>query len=270
MWQRHWKLNADPFLGPGSPYVRTSGHDEVVARLIDTIETNQRLAVIRSGAGMGKSLILSRVIAETRSPRRRLARVAAPVDGPSLIANLATGLGVSIAPGSSRPAAWKALADAVRLCRWQKLQAVLIIDDSQLLDDLADRRDLERLAHLDPNPATQLTIIQAVRDPDDDPSPGVDLTPAWQLAIRLVALTRSESVRFIEEKLAAAGRTDPAFTPRALSRLHDLSGGVPRGIDRLGSLSLMAAAVRGLELVSPDVVDGVARECLLPWPEFAA
>jgi hypothetical protein len=32
----------------------------------------------------------------------------------------------------------------------------------------------------------------------------------------------------------------------------------------------MAGALRGLERVTPDVVDGVARECALPWPEYAA
>src|ERR1700761_6208542 len=99
MWQPHWQLNADPFLGPISPYVSTSGHDEVVARLVDTIETGQRLAVLRAGAGMGKSTVLTRVVAETRRPGRRFVRVAAPVDGPSMIASLATGLGVATGAG---------------------------------------------------------------------------------------------------------------------------------------------------------------------------
>ena len=272
MWEGHWSLTNDPFTGAGGPYVKTSGHDEAVARLSDSIETGQRLAVIRAAAGMGKSVVLARVYAETRGPNRRFAKVSGPVDGPAMITGLAAGLGVVVPSGGSRSAAWKALADGIKLCRWQKLQAVLVIDDCQSLEEGADRRDLQRLSHLDPNPSTRLTVVQSFRESDgeDEESPTADPTPAWQLVIRLAPLTRSETERFVKEKLAAAGRTDPAFTPRSLSRLHDLSGGVPRGIDRLGSLSLMAAAVRGLELVTPDVVDGVARECTLPWPVFAA
>ncbi len=127
-------------------------------------------------------------------------------------------------------------------------------------------RDLQRLTHLDP-PAL-LTVVQSFR-PSDDMDEDSDPAAAWQLAIRLPPLLRSETTRYVDHKLSAAGRVEPAFTTSALARLHDLSGGVPRGIDRLGSLSLKAAALEGLDRVAAEVVDGVARECLT-WPEFAA
>jgi type II secretory pathway predicted ATPase ExeA len=66
---------------------------------------------------------------------------------------------------------------------------------------------------------------------------------------------------YLAAKLARAGCTEPLFTPRATTRLHALSGGVPRRIDRLAVLCLIAGAVRGLEAVLPEVVDGVAGEC---------
>jgi len=272
VWNHHWHLTGDPFLGAGAPYVRTSGHDEAVARLAASIESGERLAVLRAAAGVGKSAVLARAAAETKGPHRRFSRVVGPVDGPGMLAGLAAGLGVALPPGASRPVAWKALVDAVRLCHWQKTQAVLVVDDCQELEDAADRRDLRRLTHLSPDPSARLTVIQTYREPEDGPGPGPDEVPAptWQLVTRLPCLTQSETLRFVSEKLAAAGRVDPAFTPRALGRLHDLSGGVPRGIDRLGSLCLMAGALRGLELVTPDVVDGVAAECAGPWAGFAA
>ena len=45
-------------------------------------------------------------------------------------------------------------------------------------------------------------------------------------------------------------------------RLHARSAGVPRGLDRLASLALLAGAVQRLEILSPEVVEGVARECV--------
>ena len=63
------------------------------------------------------------------------------------------------------------------------------------------------------------------------------------------------------ESLRAAGRAEPTFTPRALNVLHACSGGVPRGVARLGSLALMAGAVRGLEMITPEIIEGVALEC---------
>jgi MSHA biogenesis protein MshM len=255
VWKRHWRLSGDPFLGPGAPFVGSSGHDEALARLVDSIETGQRLALLRGGEGLGKSTLLARAMSETRRTDRRFARVDAPLDGAGMFATLASGLGTTVLAGAGRGAAWKALADAVRLCRWQKIHAVLVIDDCQELTDPSDRRDLERLAHLDPNPSTRLTVVQSFRDPHGESA------SAWQLSIRLSPLTRSESTRYLAEKLAAAGRLEPLFTPRASNLLHDLSGGIPRALDRLGSLALMAGALRGLEMVTPEVIDGAAREC---------
>lgn len=269
MWKDHWRLSGDPFLSAGAPYVRTSGHDESVSRLVASIETGERLAVLRAGPGMGKSTILARVAVESKGPHRRFARVVGPVDGPAMLAGLAAGLGASLPGDAGRSVAWKALADAVRLCHWQKLHPVLVIDDCQVLADPADRRDLERLTHLAPNPSARLTVIQSFGDPDVEESPIDERIPAWQFVTRLKGLLRSETVRFVEAKMAAAGRTEPAFTPGALERLHALSGGVPRGIDRLGSLSLKAGALGGLDRVTPDVVDGAAAECALPGPDFA-
>ena len=82
--------------------------------------------------------------------------------------------------------------------------------------------------------------------------------------IRLPALTRSEAEQYLAAKLAAAGRDEPTFTPRALNRLHACSLGIPRGLDRLASLALMAGALRGLEIVTPDLIEGVTQECTLP------
>ena len=259
MWPSHWNLAFDPFLGPASPYVATPEHDEAVARLVDAVETGQRLACLRAGEGLGKSVVLSRALAEVRGPRRRVARVASPVDGTSLYVAMTEQLG-SKAP-LSRGAAWKALTDAVRLAHWQRQDVVLAVDDAQSLDDPADRRDLERLTHLGLGSRNRLSVIVVGREPGADETNPIS---SWLLAIRLPPLTASGTGDYVARKLAAAGRAEPAFTPRAIGRIYDLSGGVPRGVDRLASLGLAAGAARGLGLLTAEVVDGVAVECALP------
>jgi hypothetical protein len=48
-----------------------------------------------------------------------------------------------------------------------------------------------------------------------------------------------------------------------LTRLHSWSDGVPRALEQLAALSMIAGAVQGLEVVTPDVVDGVAERKLV-------
>jgi type II secretory pathway predicted ATPase ExeA len=258
MWLRHWNLKRHPFDDRQASFVDMPGHAEAVARLVHTIESAGRSARLIAGPGLGKSTVLARALEATRSPGRRFSRVTGPVDGPELFASLAAGLGAKVALDASRSTAWRILGESARLCRWQGLHLVLSIDDCQELSDPSSRLDLERLDHLDPDPSTKLTILRIGRPLEVAESPSSD----WGLSIRLELLTRSEASRYVEARLEAAGRPEPSFTPRALTRLHALSGGVPRGIDRLATLSLMAAALRRLEVVPPEVVDATSRECL--------
>jgi type II secretory pathway predicted ATPase ExeA len=251
-------LTRDPFPGGGGAYVPLSAHEEAVARLVHTIETGQRVATVRAPGGMGKSMVLARALAATRSPTRRVAHLASPCDGAGLFAGLAEGLGVRVPAEADRARTWRALGDAVRLGRWQRQHIVLAIDDCDDLDQPRDRLDLERLVHLDPHPEARLTILRVFRAADDSAA------EPWELAICLPTLTRREAAWYLSVKLAAAGRTEPIFAPRAVSRLHARSAGVPRGLDRLAELALVAGAALGLEIITPEVIDGVAHECVIP------
>jgi MSHA biogenesis protein MshM len=267
VWTRYWKLSRDPFLAVGTAYVNLTPHAEAVARLVETIESGRRRAVLRADAGLGKSVVLARVLAEARGPARRavLRSCAAAGDGAGLLASLAEGLGRRVPAGSTRGMSWKALEEAVRLCRWQRLGVILAVDDCQYLVEPADQFDLERLVHLDSHPETRLTVLLVYRAEEEEGGRGHIAAP-WELKIGLPALTRGDTEVYLRQKLAAAGRDEPTFTPRAIVRIHAASAGIPRGLDRLASLALMAAALHGREIVTPDVVEDVARECVLDPP----
>ena len=261
MWLRHWGLARDPFAtdprrDPAASFVPIPAHDEAVARIGHALATAGRSTRLTAPAGLGKTMVLERALALARSPTRRVARVTSPVDGVGLMTSLAEGLGVRVKPGGGRASSWRALADAARLCRFQGLHVVLVVDGCHSLVDPSDRLDLDRLDHVDPDPSARVTVIRVGRPSDESPDP-VD----WSVAIRLKPLTRSDAARYLDARLDRAGRPSPTFTPRAATRLHALSGGVPRGLDRLAQLALMAGAVRGLEMVSPEIVDASAREC---------
>jgi type II secretory pathway predicted ATPase ExeA len=258
VWTHYWKLSVDPFIGPATPYVPVAPHEQALARLEDAIANGRRRVVLLGAAGLGKSLILARTVVRTRSPAQRAAFLSTPADGAALFAGLAERLGRRAPAGASRGLAWKTLEEAVRLCRWQRLRVVLVIDDCQHWTDRDHRLDLERLAHLDPHPEARVTVLQSYRTEADPPHAA---TAPWELVVRLAPLTRSDAETYLGAKLAASGRSGPTFEPRAISRLHAASEGNPGTLDRLATLALMAGALRGLEMVTPDVVDAVAPEC---------
>jgi MSHA biogenesis protein MshM len=258
MWEHHWGMNRDPFREGDPTFVATPVHAEAVARLVHAIETGQRSAALNGAGGTGKSTVLNRALAETWSPLRKVARVTSPTDGLALHVELAERLGRRVPAGAERALAWRRLAEGVRLCHWQGQSVVFAVDDShQLLTDPAARLDMARLVDIAPRSEARVTLLRVGRE-----GSGVGDPASWELSIRLLPLTRGAAGRYLADKLASAGRDGLTFTPGAITRLHALSGGVPRGLDRLASLSLMAGAMKRLEVIPPEVVEGVTRECI--------
>ena len=117
-------------------------------------------------------------------------------------------------------------------------------------------RDLTALVEQGRGDGSSVSLIRVGRvEPDGNDA-------CWP-AIGLERLTRSEAETYVHARGQAAGCCERVFTARALTRLHAWSEGVPRDLDRLAALSLMAGAVQGLEVVSADVVDAVALQRLV-------
>ena len=258
MWHQHWGLLRDPFDGHDPSYVPLPSHDEALFRLVYSIEQGKRDVVFYAEAGLGKTVVLRRALAQTRSPGRIMAMTHATSDGGPMLGILAERLGQPVRRQAGLHAKWQAVGRAFRVAALQGMQIVLALDD--WADDCEARvlRDLHALAHDGSGQRARFTVIRVGRPPLDgrfeEPDP-------WRLAIGLMRLTRSQVDDYLTTKFTSVGCSERIFTPRAVTRLHGLSRGVPRSIERLAALSLMAGAVRGLEVIMPDVVDGVAQEC---------
>jgi len=261
MWMRHWDLARDPFAEPGSPYVSLPSHDEAVARLAYAVQTGQPHVVVRAASGMGKTAVLRQAIGQIRGPRCRVAVVSEPPDGATLLGRLADGLGARPGPERSLGQAWRSLERAVRVLCLEGLQVVLAIDDCRGAGGRARNLapGLVGLERLTPRDRRGVTVIELSRDDADQTTLDDD---RWALRAALRPLTRSEAEAYLLQKLAAAGCRKPIFTSRAITRLQSLCAGVPRGLERLATLSLTAGAIHGNEVIPAEIVDGVAREWL--------
>ncbi len=260
MWLRHWGLARDPFGGENSSYVSLPSHDEAVARLVYSIERPERFITFCADAGLGKTTVVSQAIRETRSPRRRWVQAHVPSDHGQLPGYLADGLGLPFFVGSDGDRGWRMLARAVRSATFEDSHIVFVIDDWDENTDPATIKELTALVAVGSPSGPPPSLIRVGRRAAQECAEWGD---PWTLAIGLDRLTRTQAGTYLAARLAVAGCRERVFTPRALTRLHSWSEGVPRGLGQLATLALMAAAVQGLEVVPPDVVDGVASRGLV-------
>ena len=74
------------------------------------------------------------------------------------------------------------------------------------------------------------------------------------LRYHLKALTLDECITYIKAHLAAVQAKRDIFTDNAMSLIHDYSGGIPRRINKLALLSLMAATDKQIALIDDHLV----------------
>lgn len=250
-WWLSWDLKFDPFLPGAVPFVSTPEHEEAVARLVHEIRSVEPRISIEGESGSGTSTIMQEGIRRLRSPRTRVCLVRSPCDEWSMIRGICQGLGIRVGTHRDRSEGLSRLSDSIRLIRIQGFSVILAIDDSKRITD----RSLDRLVAVGRQAEAKVTVVTSGVSEES-----ITDHNSLDIRIRVRRLTRSMTQSYLTEKLRAAGRADPVFTDRAMLELHARSGGLPRRIDRLARLSLMAGTLDRLTMLPVEVIAEVSRE----------
>lgn len=256
MWLRYWGLNRDPFADETSCFVAMPSHDEAVARLVFAIERGHRLVDLEAGAGMGKTTVVRQALRATRNPRRRAILIPATTPGLGLFDRIAGAIGGGLERALDRGNASGPIIRGLRSASIEGTQVVLVLDQWDT----------------DPGPSVVQDLLALLGSSDaGGPSPTIIRSGRFlaaadrsrAMSIGLERLTRSEAETYVSARLEGAGCHDRIFTPRAVGRLHSWSEGVPGTIGELASLAMLSAATHRAEVVTPDLIDGLAMRGLV-------
>jgi type II secretory pathway predicted ATPase ExeA len=142
--------------------------------------------------------------------------------------------------------------------RFRQLETAILLDNA----DQAVRgvpQQLARLAQNDLSSDARLTIILAVANSDVSHL-GERLLDLADLRIDLEAWEVEDVGEFLHFSLTNAGGDANIFSDEAVSRLHELTGGVPRRVIQLADLALMAGAGAEHDRIDAEVVTSAHHE----------
>ncbi|MCA9113450.1 MAG: AAA family ATPase [Planctomycetaceae bacterium] len=274
MYQPFWGLVRAPFdqcLEPDFFY-RSQTHQEALVRLRYMIENRMGAGLLAGSAGTGKSSLISMLAAELPEDLDPLIHVIYPRMSPQeLLAWLAAELGDDSAsqhsPAGSVPAiltvdrSIRAIQRRLTELTEEGRRAAIVMDDAHLIDNPQVLQTLQLLLNFQQRPEIDFSLILA-----GEP----ELLPQVQrmgqlndrLAVRCVLrpLTDSETTEYVQHRLAAAGSRMPVFDQSAMESLFELTGGVPRKINRLCDLALLVGCADQLQTVRAEEIEAVARE----------
>ncbi len=261
MYLAHWGLARSPFADSGGPPLFYEGESQVeaLARLRFVVHQRRRLALLVGGRGVGKSLAVRRFADDCRREGRRVATVnIAGLSVRELFWQLAAEVAAGPQPSDDAVALFRRLNAFADSLRWQPEPALVLLDDADLAGPDV-RNQVMRLMRVGGDQPRLAFVLTAA--PQGLERLGVELLDATDLRIDLEPWSESECVGYVQHALLEAGCDRPAFDDEALAALANLSGGIPRQVNRLADHALLAAAAEGLEAVGASTVDA-AQESL--------
>jgi general secretion pathway protein A len=264
MYQAHWGLRDDPFrnsLDPGR-FFRSPPYDEALARLHFLIEGAWRFGLVLGPAGIGKSLLTQVFASELKRTPTQVVQVALQgLECNEVLWHLAAGLGLAPGTGDRTASLWRQIMDRLTEFRYQQLPCVIILDD---LDRAASQVPelVGRLLHASDAPESRITIV-ATAQAGEFGRLG-RLLDLVDLRIDLAPWTLEETADYLRTAVMQAGCTRSIFHSSAVESIHQLSRGVPRRINQLAELVILAGAANALRQIDAQTVQSVDAELALP------
>lgn len=258
MYHAYWGLSLPPFsAAAGQALVEQSSlHAEALARLAFLVENQSRLGLLVGPSGCGKSLVLAQFARQQRTCGAATAHVgAAGLTPGELLFEICGQWGANPDDTASPGKLWRLAADRLTELHLEQVPAVLVLDDGET----SPGETLAIVQRLLSVPESALTVVVAARDT------AVSRLPDWlqdqaELRIELALWSEEETRDYLKASLSRAGRQQPAFADRAVQRLFQLSAGVPRRVNQLAQLALVAGAGQNLAQIDEHTVLAVHEE----------
>ncbi len=262
MYLAHFGLRRKPFSKTPDPQFlyRSRQHAEALARLSHALEERE-VAVLTGEIGAGKTT-LSRALVDAYADACRFSFVVHPALPPAqLLSAVAEGFG--LAAGRRKVDVFGALAEHVARLDAEGRFGVVVIDEAQLLAGRAAYDELRLLTNLsaDDRPLLGLVLVGQPELRERLVKRGGEaFAQRVGVAYHLGPLDAADTARYLEHRLAVAGRQAPLYAPAAVEAIHRLSGGLPRRINQLAAGALLEGFARGVATVSAEVVAAVEQD----------
>jgi len=265
MYEAYWKLKEKPFENTPDPrfIFFTQRHDEALSRMLYAMRERKGAALLTGEYGSGKTL-LSRVFWKELQQEQKYQ--AAFILNPCLPAwELIKEIFHQLSGGQAIPAAKIDLFHSLHKLLYANYDAnkhsVIVIDEAQAINDEEIFEELRLLLNFQLNDSFLLTLI-LLGQPELKEK--INKLPQFRqrIAIRyhLRALSQEMSLGYIQHRLEVAGAQKEIFLEETFESIYKFSAGIPRRINNICDMALLAGYSQGLPQINKEVIREVAED----------
>ena len=261
---KHENIGPGPALLSERSLFRSAAHEEALARAHFLVDQRKLLGIFVGPSGTGRSSLLVELADELRREGLRVARLNLfGCTADELLLQLAAALGVNPIADASIGQLWHAISDALAAARFEQQHVVMLLDDVDRAQSDA-LSAIMRIAKCDPAAVGQQTLVLGCHA-EREASLGHALLELATLRIELGAWSVAETTEFLSRQLQAADITTNDSTSAAAARLQELTAGVPRHVDQLVDLAIVAAQAQNAETIDASLIEAIAGQLAVAY-----
>ncbi len=266
MYKSYFGFKEKPFSKTPDPrfLFLSRGHEEALARLEFVVEERE-IAVLTGDIGCGKTT-LSRALMDRLGDKFRFCYIVNPrLNAVEFLRTIARILEVE-KPADAKDALIDQIHTAVYASNRCGICPVLVIDEAQMITEPEVFDEIRLLTNFQLDDQNLLGVV-IMGQPELRPmmSSGrfEPLRQRISLHYHLRPLSLDEIMEYLDFRLEVAGGAPGLFTPDAVQRIHELTGGVPRKINSMATNALLVAYGSDAALIDSRIINEIKDEMML-------
>jgi len=255
-------LARNPFADSVDPrfFYRTQAHEEIFVRMVLAVQHQFALGLVTGGSGTGKTLLSQMILKELEAePVLPLVILVTPgMTKTALLREILAELEQPLPEGPfvRTQDMVKQLHDRVMELHTQGRRLVLLVDEAHFLasDSLHIIRTISNLETPESKLSTCILfgedrLLKRLEHPSYE-----SLRHRIYFRGELPRFTEADTEQYVKYRMMVAGGQRTVFADATFPTIHELSRGIGRRINKICTLALIEAFIRGLPEVDADVV----------------
>lgn len=262
---RHFGLLEDPFRDDlrARDFCETTAARDALLRIERGLRQGRGLGVVSGEPGSGKSMLLRRILdalEEEVFEASMLVVLPGAAEAGGLLTRFARHLGVED-PALDRQALLGQIFERLAIVREEGRQAVLLVDDADVLGDSDALAELVGLLRLEYEDRRLLSLVLAGAG-GLDVAIGGDRALAHRVDFRarLAPLAAEDAAEYLAHRIRRAGGDPGILAPDAITAIARLGRGLPGLLNRLADNALFEAFLCGRKRATPADVERAHRD----------
>lgn len=237
------------------------GHREALARLKYVLEEKE-FAVLTGEIGCGKTTI-SRALMDTMGENYRFCFVLNPrLTSMEFLRTVARSL-CEDTPATSKEDLLQEMTDSLYRLHCEGISPVLVIDEAQMIPDRDVYDEIRLLTNFQLDDRNLLSVVLMGQPELRSILSAPQYEPFRQrvaISYHLKPLSLEETQEYLDFRMEVAGGSPGLFTPDAVQKIYEISGGVPRMINLVATNALLEGFGSGQSIIDSDLVDSIRPE----------